>query len=169
VKRKSLQGADCPIALSLDRVGEWWNILILRDAMQGSTKFDDFRRSLDISPTMLTRKLNALVESGMLERRIYLERPRRHQYLLTDLAKDFAPVMIALFGWGKRHFQDPAEGTSLVDLETGGFAEPLLIDKASGKPFTADCFRFMPGNNASEATRRRLGNPVAGRRSPGPE
>ena len=157
MKRKSLEGMDCPIALSLDRVGEWWNILILRDAMQGSTRFDDFKRSLDISPTMLARKLNALVEVGMLEKTLYSSRPPRYEYLLTDLAKDFSPVLVSLFAWGKRHFQSEAEGTCLVDTQTGAFADPVLIDRTSGKPFTSEHFRFTPGTHASAATLRRLG------------
>ncbi len=69
MRRKSYGNLQCPIARSLERVGEWWSILILRDAFLGSTRFDQFQKSLDIAPNMLTRRLNALVESGLLERR----------------------------------------------------------------------------------------------------
>ena len=66
---------ECPIARSLERVGEWWSILILRDALRAISRFDAFEASLKIAPNMLTRRLNALVEDGLLERRLYSERP----------------------------------------------------------------------------------------------
>ncbi|HVB18194.1 MAG TPA: helix-turn-helix domain-containing protein, partial [Stellaceae bacterium] len=69
MQRKSFGAMQCPIARSLERVGEWWSILILRDAFQGLTRFDQFQKSLDIAPNMLARRLVALVESGLLERR----------------------------------------------------------------------------------------------------
>ena len=69
MQRKSFGSMTCPIARSLERVGEWWSILILRDAFRGLTRFDQFQKSLDIAPNMLTRRLNALVECGLLERR----------------------------------------------------------------------------------------------------
>ena len=68
----------CPIARSLERVGEWWSILILRDALHGLTRFDEFQKGLGIAPNMLARRLNALVEAGLLERRRYSAgRPQR--------------------------------------------------------------------------------------------
>src|ERR1700756_3410362 len=90
--RKSFGNMQCPIARSLERVGEWWSILILRDAFHGLTRFDQFQRSLDIAPNMLTRRLNALVESGLLERRRYSERPPRDEYGPTQRGPDFPPV-----------------------------------------------------------------------------
>ena len=68
MQRKSLVSDECPIARSLERVGEWWSILIMRDALHGLRRFDEFSRSLGIAPNMLTRRLNGLVEAGMLER-----------------------------------------------------------------------------------------------------
>ncbi|MEO9191384.1 MAG: helix-turn-helix domain-containing protein, partial [Acetobacteraceae bacterium] len=68
MRRKSFGNLQCPIARSLERVGEWWSILILRDAFLGATRFEQFQKNLDIAPNMLTRRLNALVESGLLER-----------------------------------------------------------------------------------------------------
>ena len=61
MQRKSYEGSMCPIARSLERVGEWWSMMILRDAFHGLTRFDQFQRSLGIAPNMLTRRLNALV------------------------------------------------------------------------------------------------------------
>ena len=84
MRRKSFQKMHCPIARSLERVGEWWSILILRDALHGLKRFDEFEQSLGISPTMLTRRLAGLVKAGLLERRRYNERPPRYEYALTE-------------------------------------------------------------------------------------
>jgi DNA-binding HxlR family transcriptional regulator len=66
MKRTNFGKMQCPVARSLERVGEWWSILIIRDALNGLKRFDEFQRSLDIAPNMLTRRLNALVEAGLL-------------------------------------------------------------------------------------------------------
>ena len=77
MQRKSFGHMPCPIARSLERVGEWWSILILRDALHGYTRFDQFQRSLGIAPNMLTRRLNALVEAGLMARRRYSEQSQK--------------------------------------------------------------------------------------------
>src|SRR5207344_3591167 len=107
MQRKSFGRMPCPIARSLEHVGEWWSILILRDALHGLTRFDQFQKSLGIAPNMLARRLNALVEAGLLERRRYSERPPRDEYVLTDRGRDFKPVLIALVAFGKKHFAAP--------------------------------------------------------------
>src|SRR6187431_2939241 len=99
MQRTSFKGMRCPIARSLERVGEWWNILILRDALRGSTRFDQFQKSLKIAPNMLTRRLHGLVEAGLLERRRYSEHPPRDEYRLTDRGRDFRPVLIAMLAF----------------------------------------------------------------------
>src|SRR5436305_12743074 len=100
MRRKSFGHMQCPIARSLERVGEWWSILILRDAFHGLTRFDQFRQSLGIAPNMLARRLNALVENGLLERRPYGGRPPRNEYVLTETGRDFRPVLWTLLAWG---------------------------------------------------------------------
>ena len=91
MQRKSFGKMPCPIARSLERVGEWWSILIIRDALHGFTRFDEFQRSLNIAPNILTRRLSALVDAGLLERRRYSERPPRYEYILTEKGRDFSP------------------------------------------------------------------------------
>ncbi len=119
MRRKSFGNLQCPIARSLERVGEWWSILILRDASLGATRFEQFQKNLDIAPNMLTRRLNALVESGLLERHRYSERPPRDEYLLTERGRDFRPVLWALLAWGNKHFAPEGASVVVVDAETG--------------------------------------------------
>jgi len=156
MQRKSFAGMECPIARGLERVGEWWSILILRDAFHGLTRFDQFQKSLPIATNMLTRRLNALVEAGLLERRRYSERPPRDEYVLTDRGREFRPVLIALMAWGNRHFAAEGVSSQLVDVETGEPADPVMIDRASGRPIDDRHFRFATGPAASDGVRRRV-------------
>ncbi|HEV2263534.1 MAG TPA: helix-turn-helix domain-containing protein [Stellaceae bacterium] len=155
MQRKSFGTMSCPIARSLERVGEWWSILILRDAFQGLTRFDQFQKSLDIAPNILTRRLNALVASGLLERRRYSERPARYEYLLTERGRDFRPVLLSLLAWGNKHFAPEGPSVVIVDTKTGKPVDAVLIDRASGEPIAAPRFRSAPGPAADEYTRRR--------------
>src|ERR1700678_2138927 len=127
MRHTSLSEMPCPIARSLDRVGEWWSILILRDALRGVTRFEDFRKNLGVAPNMLTRRLNALVESGLLERRRYSERPPRDEYVPTARGRDFRPVLLALLAWGNRHFAPEGPSVEVVNSETGQPADPILV------------------------------------------
>lgn len=103
MKHKSFRDMACPIAQSLELVGEWWTPLILRDiVMGGATRFDDIQNNLGIAPTVLTSRLGHLVDNGLLERRQYCERPPRFEYIPTEAAKDFEPVLLALLTWGKK-------------------------------------------------------------------
>ena len=135
--RTSFADMRCPIARGLERVGEWWSILILRDAFRGARRFDEFRESLGVAPNILTRRLNALVEAGLLRRELYCERPPRHEYRLTERGKDFQPVLFALLAWGNRHFAPEGDPIVLIDLATGQPAEPEFVDRKTGRPMTA--------------------------------
>ncbi len=156
MRRKSFNAMQCPIARSLERVGEWWSILILRDAFHGLTRFDQFQKSLDIAPNMLTRRLNALVEAGLLERHRYSERPPRDEYLLTARGRDFRPVLWALLAWGNKHFAPEGASVMVVDSATGTPAEPMLVDRNTGRPLAEPAFRSAPGPAADERTKRKL-------------
>lgn len=147
---------QCPIARSLERIGEWWNILILRDAFYGLTRFDQFQRSLDIAPNILTRRLNGLVDAGLLERHRYCERPPRDEYLLTARGKDLWPIIIMLLDWGNKHYAPEGVSVELIDTENEQLAQPVLIDQQSGKPIDQEHFKLKPGIAANEKMRRRL-------------
>src|SRR5919206_4181676 len=166
MQRKSFGNMQCPIARSLERVGEWWSILILRDAFHGLTRFDQFQKSLEIAPNILTRRLNALVEAGLLERRRYSERPPRDEYVLTERGRDFRPVLLAFMAWGNRHLAPEGVSVQLVDATTGRPAEPVLVDRATGRPLDGPDFVMAAGPAASERTREGMRR---GRAAPAPE
>ncbi len=132
MQRKSFSTMQCPIARGLEHVGEWWSILILRDAFRGLNRFDAFSDSLGIAPNMLARRLNALVEAGLLERHRYTERPPRDEYRLTQRGRDFRPVMLAMLAFGNQHFPPDNYDVRLVNTATGAAVQPLLVDPATG-------------------------------------
>jgi DNA-binding HxlR family transcriptional regulator len=134
MQRKSFSNMQCPIARGLEHVGEWWSILILRDAFRGLTRFDEFSESLGIAPNMLTRRLTALVEAGLLQRRRYSERPPRDEYLLTERGRDFRTVMLAMLAFGNKHFPPDDRTVQIVATATGQQVDPLLVDPATGLP-----------------------------------
>jgi DNA-binding HxlR family transcriptional regulator len=156
VRRSSPENMQCPIARGLDRVGEWWSMLILRDAFYGFSRFDDFQTSLGIAPNILSRRLATLVETGMLERRRYSDRPARYEYLLTDRGRDFRPVLLAMMAWGNRHFAPEGQAIELVDRLTGEVVEPVMVDRRTGEPITRERHHLRAGPAASERMRARV-------------
>jgi DNA-binding HxlR family transcriptional regulator len=150
MQRKSFGDMQCPIARSLERVGEWWSILLLRDALHGLTRFDEFQKSLGIAPNMLTRRLNGLVDAGLLERRRYSDHPPRDEYRLTERGRDFRPVVLSLLAWGNRHFASEGASVVLINRETGATVDPILADPATGRPVDELHYALVPGPAAGD-------------------
>ena len=121
----------CPIARTLAVAGDAWSILILRDAHAGLSRFDQLRKSLGIAPTMLTRRLAALTEEGLLEKRRYSEHPPREEYLLTAAGRDFLPVLFMIGAWGRQH-RGGGKLTRFLDAETGTEIQAIAVDEVTG-------------------------------------
>lgn len=126
----------CPIARSLDVLGEKWTLMIVRDALAGATRFSQFQQSLGIPREVLTARLGSLVEGGVLERHAY--KPDggrvRDEYVLTDAGRDLSLVLLALGGWADRH--RPSERSSdlrFVDAGTGDTVESAAVVPATGR------------------------------------
>jgi len=118
MQRTSFAGMACSVARTLDVVGEWWTLLILRDAFLGTTRFDEFQRSLGIARNVLTARLQGLVEQGIFEKRRYQEHPERFEYLLTGAGRELFPIISSLIAWGDR-------------WRPGGLGPPLLLVHAT--------------------------------------
>jgi DNA-binding HxlR family transcriptional regulator len=102
MRRTSFQGINCSVAQTLEVVGEWWTMLIIRDAFLGVTRFDRFQERLGISRNVLTDRLDNLVDRGVLERHAYQEHPVRYDYTLTDKGQDLWLVVAAMRQWGDK-------------------------------------------------------------------
>src|SRR5687767_8277023 len=100
--RKDLSELECSIARTLEVVGDRWSLLILRDAMYGVKRFDDFQRDLGVARNILTERLTKLTARGVLEKVPYEQRPVRYEYKLTDKGKDLMPVLLTMMTWGDR-------------------------------------------------------------------
>ena len=94
----------CSIARSLEVVGERWTLLIVRDALLGLRRFDEFQQSLGVASNVLSKRLERLCDEGLLERRVYHERPPRHEYVLTEKGRALGPALIMLMKWGDRYY-----------------------------------------------------------------
>jgi len=154
--KTNLADTPCPIARGLDRVGEWWSIMILRECFYGESRFDAFQKNLGIAPNMLTRRLNDLVQAGLLERRRYSDKPPRDEYVLTAMGRDFRPVMLAMLAWGNKHFAPEGKSVILRDSVTGEEAEPVLTDARTGIPIDPQRHHTAAGPAAPESTRLRM-------------
>ncbi|MEO9338899.1 helix-turn-helix domain-containing protein [Mesorhizobium sp. SB112] len=120
VARKSLQGNYCPSARSLDAIGDWWSLLIVRDAFDGLTRFSEFQKSLGIAKNILTDRLRTLVSRGILELTPAANGGAHQEYRLTGMGRDLFPMMVALRQWGERHLFEAEEQRSLlVERDTG--------------------------------------------------
>jgi DNA-binding HxlR family transcriptional regulator len=123
MRRKSLSGAACPIARTLDVIGDWWSLLIVRDALRGTTRFGEFQKSLGVSKNILTRRLRTLVEKGILELFPAAEDSVYREYRLTEKGRTLFQVLIALGQWGQDNVAtDP------------GVARVRLVDRINRQP-----------------------------------
>lgn len=156
MRRKSLSEIECPIARSLDLVGDAWTLLILRDALLGATRFQDFQERLEMPPSTLSRRLGHLTELGLLARRSYEQKPPRERYELTEMGADLAPVLLAISSWGNRWLAPQGPVLECVDPATGERVEPLVVDKQTLRPLRAGSVALRAGPGASRQLRQRL-------------
>ncbi len=132
MRRTSFESMNCPVARAVDALGDSWNVLILREAFYGRSRFDEFIAELGIPSNTLTRRLQELVDSGLLEKRLYSERPPRSQYLLTTRGRDLRPVLLTLLAWGNKHATPKQQPVRLIDTDTGEPVELALVDARTG-------------------------------------
>ena len=156
MRRIVLADSQCPVARSLGCFGDAWSMLILRDALYGMTRFDEWERSLGIAPNVLTVRLKALVEDGLLERRRYSERPPRDEYCLTAAGRDAHSIITALLAWGNRHLAPEGPSVVVLNSETGEVAEPVMVDGVTGRMLNDPVFRIGAGPAAGQRIREKL-------------
>ena len=168
--RIRLEDRECPLSTTVEHVGEWWTLLILHDAFDGYTRFDQFQENLGISSSMLTTRLKTLVADGLLERRPYQTNPVRHEYVLTELGHSLRPVIVALAAWGNSRLTAAERSMILVDAESGAEVEPVVVDAKSGRRLDdSAAYVFTAGPAASGAMRSRYAGRPAVPAVPGGE
>jgi DNA-binding HxlR family transcriptional regulator len=133
MERKSFAAMHCSVAQCLEVIGEWWSMLIVRDAFLGVTRFDDFQERLGISRNILAQRLQHLVGAGVLVKVPYREHPLRHEYRLTDKGRDLFPVLTAMRQWGDRHAAPDGPPVQVRHTGCGQIAELVYTCSACGE------------------------------------
>jgi DNA-binding HxlR family transcriptional regulator len=150
VERKSFSDMHCSIAQCLEVVGEWWSMLILRDAFLGVTRFDQFQERLGISRNVLNQRLAHLVDAGVLVKIPYNDHPPRHDYRLTDKGRDLWPVVTTMRQWGDKHAAPDGPPLQVTHKACGEISDAVLSCSACGAPIGARDVRAAPGPGAVE-------------------
>lgn len=141
----------CSLARSLDVIGDWWTLLVLRDIYLGVCRFDDIAEDLGISRNLLVTRLRSLLEAGIVTREPYRTRPVRHDYRLAPPGADLVPVILALTAWGDRWVQ-PREGQPIVFRHDacGCVLDARVTCSACGEPVAADGVSALPGPGGAD-------------------
>jgi DNA-binding HxlR family transcriptional regulator len=138
VKRTSFEGAECPIARSLDVIGDWWSLMIIRDALLGVRRFGEFQKKLGLAKNILTVRLRALVDQGILKMAPASDGSAYQEYVLTPKGRGIFPILVALRQWSEEFDDRPEEiGTILVDKENGRPVRRLELYSQDGRLLTA--------------------------------
>ena len=145
VKRTSFEGAECPIARSLDVIGDWWSLLIIRDALLGLRRFGEFQRNLGLAKNILTVRLRALVDSGILKTVPASDGSAYREYALTPKGQGVFPILVALRQWSEEFDDTPQQiGTILVDLKKGKPVRKLELRSQDGRVLTLSDTALKP-------------------------
>jgi DNA-binding HxlR family transcriptional regulator len=145
MERKSFSEMHCSIAQCLEVAGEWWSLLIVRDAFLGVTRFDDFQERLGISRNVLNHRLARLVEAGVLVKVPYSEHPLRHAYRLTDKGRDLWPVLAGMRQWGDKHAAPDGPPLELIHERCGHVSDARMVCSSCGEAIGPSDVRAVPG------------------------
>ena len=150
----------CSVAQCLEVVGEWWSLLILRDAFLGVTRFDQFQERLGISRNVLNQRLAHLVDAGVFVKVPYSEHPPRHDYRLTEKGRDLWPVLTTMRQWGDTYAAPNGPPLEVIHKSCNQTSEALLTCSACGDPIGPRDVKAVGGPGTVEA----LVGTAAGRR-----
>lgn len=152
--RLSQHHDDCSVTQALDIVGDWWALLILRNAFHGMRTFDAFQKQLDISTSVLSARLKTMTEAGVLKKVPSAADGRSFEYRLTPCGLDLYPVLVALMQWGEKwRPNDKGQRMILLEKATGQPVQGVEVLSASGKPLKAWDVEPVPGPGADERVR----------------
>lgn len=156
---------SCSIAATLEVIGDPWTLLVIRDAFQGVRRFEQWQDRLGVARNVLAARLKTLVQHGVLEPRLYSERPPRNEYVLTAKGKDLSDVLVTLHGWGSKHvYGDETAGFDMVHETCGRSLRPRIactccgeivnrrdikLTREANRPTVAD---VMPKDSVGEPT-----------------
>ena len=150
VQRTSFEDVNCSVAQCLEVVGEWWTLLIVRDAFLGVRRFDDFQARLGISRNILNHRLSHLVDYGVLDRVPYQDNPPRAEYVLTDKGRDLWHVVTAMRQWGDTWAAPDGPPLQIRHQSCGRVVQVVAVCSHCGDPLDARSITAEPGPGANE-------------------
>ncbi len=157
MRRTSFSDMSCPIARSLDLIGEWWTLLIVREAFWGTRRFGEFEANLGIAPNVLTQRLARLVEGGILQVVSESQNGRALEYRLSPKGIELSPVLVALAQWGDRNLpRSEGPATRIVERATGQDVAPITVMSASGRPLNPKEIAVIAGPGADPKEREQF-------------
>jgi DNA-binding HxlR family transcriptional regulator len=158
VQRTSFEEMNCSVAQCLEAVGEWWSLLIIRDAFLGVTRFDDFQARLEISRNILNQRLNRLVDNGIFERVPYQDHPPRCEYRLTEKGRDLWAIVTAMGNWGDRWAAPEGPPLTIRHVSCGQVVQAVPVCSHCGERLDARSVRAEagPGAHAGDYDRTAL-------------
>ncbi|TYL76343.1 winged helix-turn-helix transcriptional regulator [Bradyrhizobium cytisi] len=134
VKRTSFEGDGCPVARSLEAIGDWWTLLIIREAMLGLSRFGEFQNKLGMAKNILSVRLRSMVEHGILATAPASDGSAYHEYELTPKGRGLFPILVALRQWSEEFDDTPEEiATVLVDRDRGRPVRKLELRAEDGR------------------------------------
>jgi DNA-binding HxlR family transcriptional regulator len=162
MRRKSFEEMNCSVAQTLEVVGEWWTMLIIRDCFLGITRFDDFHQRLGISRNILTDRLEHLVANGVLVRVPYQEHPVRYDYRLTEKGRDLWLVLTAMRQWGDRWESEDGPPVIIEHRACRHHTTVVPTCSSCGEPLDVRAVRARPGPGARKRPAEALLPPARG-------
>jgi len=153
VKRTSFEGDACPIARSLEAIGDWWSLLVIREALFGVRRFGEFQNKLGMAKNILSVRLRAMIDHGILETAPASDGSAYHEYVLTPKGRGLFPILVALRQWSEEFDDHPEEITT------------ILVDRAKGRPVRKLELRAEDGRLLSQPDTMVKLRPAARRKS----
>ena len=148
MKRTSVSHMNCSVARTLDVVGEWWTLLIVRNLLLGQRRFEEIQGDLGIARNILSDRLSTLVAAGVVDRVKYMDHPERFEYTLTESGRDLFPVIAALMAWGDK-WAAPDGPPMLFRHACGHAGSAQVVCGECGEPMTIDNVRPKAGPGLS--------------------
>ncbi|PBJ09990.1 putative HTH-type transcriptional regulator YybR [Pseudomonas ogarae] len=151
MENASPQNSECPVARTLDVIGDRWSLMIIRDAFDDIRRFSEFQKSLGVAKNILASRLKALVEVGVFDVRPASDGSAYKEYVLTEKGREIFPVVVSLRQWGERFLFEPGETRSVLLDNTSGLAlMSMEVRSASGEilgPFDCHKLRLVAGES----------------------
>ncbi len=151
MRRTSFEDVNCSVAQCLEVVGDWWSLMIVRDAFLGVRRFDDFQSRLGISRNILNQRLNQLVDNDILRRDQYQEHPTRFEYRLTEKGRDLWEVVTAMRQWGDRWAAPFGPPVKIRHNSCGRLVKAVTVCSHCGEPLDPRAITAVPGPGADDA------------------